>query len=311
MFRLFKNRNFIFLLSIALGLGLPQAAAWTKPLMLPALALVMMLATINVPNDFFRSARSVMMPSLAGILMTYLILGGVILASAGLLINDKNLWTGFVLIAAVPPAVAVIPFTAILDGDVPYTLAGTVASYLAALFIMPLMFFVFIGTNFAQPGKLIEIMILLIVFPLFMSRIILYFNLHQRIASFRGVLTDWGFFIVLYTIIGVNRDLIFAKPLMIAPVAIVVFAGTFLLGFLIEKIGGLFKIEQKNIISLVLLGTLKNQGIAGGLAISLFEKEVALPSAVYSIFMIIYFIWLDLRRDRQKDKPSILLQINR
>jgi BASS family bile acid:Na+ symporter len=142
--RLFKNRNFIFLLSIALGLGLPQAAAWTKPLMLPALALVMTLATINVPNDFFRLARSFIIPSLAGMLMTYLILGGFILVLAALLVNEENLWIGFVLIAAVPPAVAVIPFTAILDGDVVYTLAGTVASYLAALFIMPLMFFIFI-----------------------------------------------------------------------------------------------------------------------------------------------------------------------
>lgn len=302
--RLFKNRNFIFLLSIALGLGLPQAAAWTKPLMLPALALVMTLATINVPNDFFRLARSFIIPSLAGMLMTYLILGGFILVLAALLVNEENLWIGFVLIAAVPPAVAVIPFTAILDGDVVYTLAGTVASYLAALFIMPLMFFIFIGTNFAQSDKLIEIMILLIVLPLILSRIIIYFNLHNRISSFRGVLTDWGFFIVLYTIIGVNRDLISGKPLMILPVALVVFAGTFLLGFLIEKIGGLFKIDQNKIISLVLLGTLKNQGIAGGLAISLFAREAALPSAVYSIFMILYFVWLDLRKRRQSG-PAI------
>lgn len=300
MLRLFKNRNFIFLLSIALGLGLPQAAAWTKPLMFPALAFVMTLATINVPNDFFRSARSVMMPSLAGILITYFILGGVILVSAALLIDEENLWIGFVLIAAVPPAVAVIPFTAILDGDVPYSLAGTVASYLAALLIMPLMFFVFIGTNLAQPDKLIEIMILLIVLPLILSRIIIYFNLHNWISSFRGVLTDWGFFIVLYTIIGVNRDLIFTEPLMILQVALVVFGSTFLLGFLIERFGGFFKIERRKNISLVLLGTMKNQGIAGGLAISLFAQEAALPSAVYSIFMILYFIWLDLRKCRQK-----------
>jgi hypothetical protein len=43
------------------------------------------------------------------------------------------------------------------------------------------------------------------------------------------------------------------------------------------------------------MGTLKNQGIAGGLAIALFEKDAALPSAVYSIF-IIYVMWLDWRR---------------
>ena len=296
MIRLLSNRNFIFLLAISFGLVFPQPAIWTQVLMMPALALVMTLATINVQNDYFLKPRTILMPSLVGILMTYVILGGVILTASALLISDHNMWIGFVLIAAVPPAVAVIPFSAILEGNVSYALSGTVASYLAALLIMPLMFWIFIGTSFPDPFKLIRIMLLLIVGPLILSRIILYFNLQDRIAPVRGLFTDWGFFIVLYSMIGVNRDLIFSQPLLIAPTALVVIVATFVLGFAIEKVGVLARVDKKNIISLVLLGTLKNQGIAGGLAIALFEKEAALPSAVYSIFMIIYIIWLDLRR---------------
>ncbi|MDP2853383.1 MAG: hypothetical protein Q8O28_03950 [Smithellaceae bacterium] len=296
MIRLLSNRNFIFLLSISFGLVFPQPAIWTQVLMMPALALVMTLATINVQNDYFLKPRTILMPSLFGILMTYVLLGGVILTASALLISDHNMWIGFVLIAAVPPAVAVIPFSAILEGNVSYALSGTVASYLAALLIMPLMFWIFIGTSFPDPFKLIRIMLLLIVLPLILSRIILYFNLQDRIAPIRGLLTDWGFFIVLYSMIGVNRDLIFSQPLLIAPIALVVIVATFVLGFAIEKVGVLAKVDKKNILSLVLLGTLKNQGIAGGLAIALFEKEAALPSAVYSIIMIIYIMWLDLRR---------------
>jgi len=296
MIRLLNNRNFIFLLAIMFGLVLPQAAQWTKMLMMPALALVMTLATINVPNDYFLKPRSILKPSLAGILMAYVILGGAILLVSALLIDDKNLWIGFVLIAAVPPAVAVIPFTAILEGNVSYTLSGTIASYLAALLIMPLVFWIFIGTGFDDPYKLVRIMLLLIVLPLVLSRIILYFNWHDKLSPIRGLLTDWGFFIVLYSIIGVNRDLIFSRPLSIVPVAGVVFATTFVLGWAIQKTGVIFKVDKKNITSLVLQGTLKNQGIAGGLAIALFEKEAAVPSAVYSIFMILYIMWLDWRK---------------
>ena len=299
MIRLLNNRNFIFLLAMTFGLVLPQAAEWTKILMMPALALVMTLATINVPNNYFLKPRSTLKPSLAGILMTYVILGGAILLVSALLIDDKNLWIGFVLIAAVPPAVAVIPFTAILEGNVSYTLSGTIASYLAALLIMPLVFWIFIGTGFDDPYKLVRIMLLLIVLPLVLSRIILYFNWQDRLAPVRGLLTDWGFFIVLYSIIGVNRDLISSRPLSIVPVAGVVFATTFVLGWAIQKTGVIFKVDKKNIISLVLQGTLKNQGIAGGLAIALFEKEVALPSAVYSIFMILYIMWLDWRKHKE------------
>lgn len=298
MIRLLNNRNFIFILSITFGLVLPQAAEWTKTLMMPALALVMTLATINVPNDYFLKPRAILKPSLAGILMTYVILSGAILLVSALLIDDKNPWIGFVLIAAVPPAVAVIPFTAILEGNVSSTLSGTVASYLTALLIMPLMFWIFIGVDFDDPYKLVRIMLLLIIIPLVLSRVILYFNWQDRIAPVRGLLTDWGFFIVLYSIIGVNRDLIFNRPLSIVPVAGVVFFTTFVLGWAIQKTCLLFNVDKKNIISLVLQGTLKNQGIAGGLAIALFEKEAALPSAIYSIFMILYIMWLDWRKSK-------------
>jgi BASS family bile acid:Na+ symporter len=296
MIRILNNRNFVFILAVILGLVVPEAAQWTKILMLPALALVMTLATINVPNDYFLNPRAIIKPSLAGILMTYVILGGAILLLSSLLIDDKNMRIGFVLIAAAPTAVAVIPFTAILEGNVSYTLSGTVASYLAALLIMPLMFWIFIGAEFDDPYKLIRIMFLLIVLPLVLSRIILYFQWQERLAPVRGLLTDWGFFIVLYSMVGVNRDLIFSQPVTILPIAGVVFATTFILGWIIQKTCVFCKAEKKNIISFVLQGTLKNQGIAGGLAIALFEKEAALPSAVYSVFMILYIMWLDWRR---------------
>ena len=300
MLRLLGNRNVIFGLAVGLGLALPQGARWTASAMMPALALVMTLATIHVPNSYFRDPRAILAPSLAGIAMTYIVLGGVILTASALVVRDPNLWIGFVLIAAVPPAVAVIPFTAILEGDISYTLSGTVASYLAALLVMPVMFIVLVGTAFADPYKLIRIMLLLIVLPLILSRLILYLGWAGRIESFRGLLTDWGFFIVLYSMIGVNRDLIFSQPMTIAPVALVVLASTFGLGAVVEKAGVFLKKDPPRIVSLVLLGTLKNQGIAGGLAIALFEKEAALPSAVYSVFMIVYILWLDLRHQRRK-----------
>lgn len=296
MIKLLNNRNFIFIMAITLGLLLPNPAEWTKTLMIPALAMVMTMATINVPNNHFLNLRTILKPSLVGIFMSYVILAGVILCLSTLLIKDKNLWIGFVLIAAVPPAVAVIPFTAILEGNVSYTLSGTVASYLAALLIMPLVFWLFIGTAFEDPYKLLKIMLLLIVLPLILSRLILYFNWQDKLSAVRGPLTDWGFFVVLYSMIGVNRNLIFSNPLAIIPIAAIVFSTTFILGWIIQKTCARCMVDKKNIISFVLQGTLKNQGIAGGLAIALFAKETALPSAIYSIFMIIYIMWLDWRK---------------
>jgi len=296
--KVLKNRNFVFILAIALGLIIPYPAHWTKVLMMPALALVMTLATVDVPDDYFLNPGAIFKPSVAGIVMSYVILGGVILMLASVFIQHNDLWIGFILIAAVPPAVAVIPFTAMLQGNVSYTLSGTVASYLAALLFMPLFFWIFLGNGFDDPYKLIRIMFLLIVLPIILSRLILHCHWQDKIVPVRGVMTNWGFFIVLYSMIGVNRDLIFSRPLMMIPIAGIVFITTFVLGGIIQKVCHFCNVDQQKVVSLVLQGTLKNQGIAGGLAIALFEKEAALPSAVYSIFMILYVMWLDWRQNK-------------
>ncbi len=149
MFKYIKDRNVIFVAAIIFGLVLPQAGAWSKNIMLAALAVVMAIATTAVPNDFFHSARRLIQPFAAGIILCYLVLGGVLIGLAYLFVTDENIKIGFVLVAAAPPAVAVIPFTAILKGNVSYTLAATVSAYLAALFIMPLTFFLFIAEEFS------------------------------------------------------------------------------------------------------------------------------------------------------------------
>jgi BASS family bile acid:Na+ symporter len=295
MIKLLRNRNFILLMAIVMGLSLPGAASWCEPLVLPVLAFIMALATMSVPNDFFRRPRSLIVPSLGGILMSYLLQGGIMLTGAAWLIDRENLWTGFVIIAAAPPAVAVIPFSGLLNGNVPFSLAGTVASYLAALVIMPAVFLGLLGTSAVDPVKLLTIVCLLIILPLAASRILLKVGADKRLGSWRGLLTDWGFFVVLYTLIGLNRNLIFKEPLGVLPVSTILFAGTFLLGFLIEAVGAFFKVERADVVSLVLLGTMKNQGLAGGLALSLFSEEAALPAAVSSIFMILFLVWLDIR----------------
>jgi len=294
--RLLTNRNFIFSLSIAAGLLFSGPAEWMKPAILPVIALIMTLSTVGVSNDIFRAPRSLFLPALTGAAMSYLILGGAILILTEAIISDEALRTGFVLIAAVPPAIAVIPFSNFLKGDMSYSLIGTVGGYLSALALMPLMALGLLESMPVGTWKLIEIMLYLIVLPLAASRIILWKGWQRRIDPVRGVIVDWCFFLVLYAITGLNRDLLISRPLFLAPVVFIGFASTFLLGWLIEKSARLLGIRGDRITSLVLLGTLKNSGLSGGLALTLFSRETSIPSAVCSIFLILYFVWLDFRK---------------
>jgi BASS family bile acid:Na+ symporter len=293
-----RNRNAILTLALLAGLFWGKGARWTEPVTLPALAIVMTLSTIGLPGSVFRPFRNLLAPAMIGIAMNYFVLGIALLALNAVLIHDEALRMGFILIAAVPPGVAVIPFTYFLKGDETLSLIGTAGAYLGALIIMPLGALVFLGPGFVDVTKLAVIMLELILCPVIVSRLLLRIGVASRLDSIRGTITNWSFFLLTYTIVGLNRDLILGDPLSFLPVVIIALASTFLLGWGIEKAGALLHLPQKVLTSLVLLGTLKNYGLAGGLALALFSKKTSVPATVSAVFMIIYIIWLELKLRR-------------
>jgi BASS family bile acid:Na+ symporter len=297
---LLRNRNFILISGLAIGLLWGKGARWTEPMTLPALAIVMTLSTMGVPSSIFRSLRGLLRPMMIGIVMNYFILGIVLLLLNTVLIYDEALRLGFILIAAMPPAVAVIPFTYFLKGDETLSLIGTAGAYLGALIIMPLSAFLFLGPGLIDPVKLLVIMLELILLPLIASRLLFRIGIASRLDSIKGPITNWSFFLLTYTIVGLNRDLILNQPLSLSPVVFIAMLSTFLLGWGIEKVGRLLHVPQKVLTSLVLLGTLKNYGLAGGLALALFSKKTSVPATVSTIFMIVYIIWLEFRVRRNR-----------
>jgi len=206
------------------------------------------------------------------------------------------LWTGFVLLAAAPPAVAVIPFSILLRGNGVLSLIGTVGAYLGALAIIPLISLKLLGSATFDPYKLVMILLELIVLPFGVSRLLIRKGLNKRIEPFRGAITNWSFFVVLYTMIALNHGAILNQTKTLLTVALICLIITFILGLLIDWICSLIHIPIDTRTSLVLLGTLKNQAMAGGLALTLFTQEASLPAAVSSVIMIFYVIWLDFKK---------------
>lgn len=296
---LLQKRNTIFILAMLGGLLTDYPARWTQSLILPVLVLIMTLSVLNIPNHVFRSPRAMIAPALTGICMTYLILGGVIIGLSFLLIKDPALRAGYILIAASPPAIAIIPFANMLKGDESFTLFSIIGAYLVALPVMPLMAFLFLDIRGLNPMILITAAGSLVLLPIVMSRLLLWRGWHKRIEPVRGLITDWSFFVVIYTIIGLNRRIVLENPAMIVPVLAVAVLSVFVLGYLIETVGARLRLSRKIITSLVLLGTLKNFGLAGGIALTFFSRESALPSAVCAVFLVLEIIWLDYRHKQR------------
>jgi BASS family bile acid:Na+ symporter len=293
---LLRNRNVIFLLALATGLLTPWGAPFMKHLVLPALALAMALSTMEIGNEAFAKPRALIFPALLGIIMNYFILGNILIGLSALMIRDETLWTGFVLLAAVPPAVAVIPFSGFLGGNGLISLIGTVGAYLGALVIMPVIALTLLSSTPFDPFKLLLVILELIVLPLAVSRLLIRKGWKGRIEPYRGTIVNWSFFVVLYAMVGLNRDILVNEAGSFIPVAVISFITMFPLGFLIDWICSLFHIKKDTRTSLVLLGTLKNQGMSSGLALTLFGATEAIPSVVATIIMIGYIMWLDFKK---------------
>jgi len=301
---LLRNRNSLLVLSLVLGLLWGDAAQWIKGVILPIMMILMTVSTLGVTGSTFSSPRSLWTPALVGIGMNYAVLTTFILILNALLVGDKDLQIGFVIIALVPPAVAVVPFTLFLGGDNQFSLLGMIGAYLGALVIAPALAFLLLGSGIVSPSKLILIIIELILAPLVLSRILIRVGIDSRLGSVKGPITNWGFFLVSYAIVGLNRETILSHPLSLLPAALIAVASTLFLGWLIERVGKYFRVEPKILTSLALLGTLKNYGLAGGMALALFSEKTSVPATVSSVFMIVYIIWLEFKKRRAEQRKA-------
>jgi BASS family bile acid:Na+ symporter len=308
--RLFRNRNFILILAIVLGLVIGEpVAVRTEVLVLPMLALVMTLSATNITTHELSSLKS--MPGIvsSSLLLNYVVMGGVTLLMAWWLIDDPDLWTGFVVMAAVPPAVAVVPFTYILGGNTLFSLIGLTGAYLAALVLMPAIMTLFLGVGFFDPFRLLLILGELVLIPIILSRILLFTGLARRINPWRGTIVNWSFFVALFTIVGLNRQAFFSEFDVLLRITIIAIVISFVLGHVIElAIKGL-PMKRETSISVILMGSMKNYGLATGVLLTLFGERAAIPASICTVFGVLRLLWLSFyyRNSTIENEASFLL----
>ena len=107
---------------------------------------------------------------------------------------------------------------------------------------------------------------------------------------------NWGFFVVFFVVIGLNQQNFLEQPEILIKIFLIAFVSTFL-GFIFLNI--LLKkkeINQKDRISMTLLGTFKNSGFAAAIALTLFDKTTSMPGAIISAVYALYMIWLGGKR---------------
>jgi hypothetical protein len=88
--RLVRNRDFLFVIALLLGLFWGQGAKWTERTVIPVWGLVMTLARMGVSGSIFLSPGKMVHPALWGIALNYGVLVCLILALSGLFISARR-----------------------------------------------------------------------------------------------------------------------------------------------------------------------------------------------------------------------------
>lgn len=196
-----------------------------------------------------------------------------------------DLRAGWILLAAVPSAVSVISFTCLWGGETESSAVSTVAMYLVALAVTPVITFVFLGTA-VSVLTLLYYLCLQIVLPLLLSRLVKRF---LTSAQTRNILIHICFFILVIAVMGENRNLLFSAGAVVAALAVFAVIRIFGVGIASDRLLRKRGINQSNAVSKVLFSTYKNTGMAASLALMLLGPQGALPAAVC---MVVDVVWL-------------------
>ncbi len=208
-------------------------------------------------------------------LLTYGALGGILLAFAAVT-PDPNLRSGWVLMAAVPPAVAVVPITSLLRGNVRSALVADAVLYLLGLVMVPVLGTALLG-QLVPMDQLVLQTILLIGLPLLLSRPLL---LWGRVHEARPAAVSVSFFFLVLAIAGSAREVLVGRPDLVGSLLGFAALRTFGLGLAIFFLARAAGLSRDTRVAANAFAGFKNLGLTVVLASTVFGAVASLPAVV-------------------------------
>ncbi|MFQ5985792.1 MAG: hypothetical protein ACE5KQ_00340 [Thermoplasmata archaeon] len=265
------------LLSLAAGLLVGGTFPGMDLAAMAALAALMTFSLAEVPlRGFGENLRYVPFAfALSFGLLPALLFGAALLTS-------PLLWEGWAILIAVPPAVSIIPFTAILRGSVPASVASNALIYLVSLAVTPLLALLLLGVA-VSPAQLVLTVLVLILLPLVLSRLV-------RGAAPSGtsvrVLRNLSFAPLTFLIGAANRQVLLESPALaleaLIASALIVALGAGVVWVLFQRL----KTDLR--ISLVLFSSYKNAGLAATIALALLAPTAVVAPTMMIVFQIFW-----------------------
>ncbi|HBG71631.1 MAG: hypothetical protein A2W93_08310 [Bacteroidetes bacterium GWF2_43_63] len=293
LLKIINDRNFILILSLLLGFILGDYTVHLASVSVWILAIVMVFATSGFSFKEWRPLSKTIKIVGISFLLNFVVFGLLLLGAGLILFDDKLMITGIMLLVISPPGPSVIPFTAVMKGNVSFAVTGVFGLHLISILVTPLALLLLLGDSMISPQSVIVIITTVIVAPLIISRILRRTPLLPTIGKIRGHVINWGFFLIIMPIVGMSKTLILKSPELVLInsfiFATVMFGG----GFLFNVIARRIRVDQPTIIAANLIFTTKSSAFAAVASFMLVPPEAGLPLAMHAVFVTLYFIIFD------------------
>ncbi len=302
--RIIQNRNLILLSALFFAFQAPEFSTYTKEYTIFILGAVMTFSMTGIHLKLLKDYKSTLKVTFEAVLYSF-ILQAVLLLGIAYFATDDAVFNGFTVIAATPPGVAVIPFSFSFKGDLDYSFRAILGTYLISIFLSPLIIYLFAKGAFLDPTIIVMIIVKVIVVPLLLSRLLLIKKIYPYVEKVRGKVVDWGFALIIYTAVAVNRGLILSDFSGVLLISAIIFLSTFGIGALFLFLNRKNE-NKKQIISKNLLLTVKSSGFSIAVTLILFEQKAAVSAAILSIFVLLWLISLNIYYSRRNKKDKKL-----
>lgn len=272
-------------IGLVLGLATGGFPDYTKEISMASLALLMTLSLSTVSLTEAKGRESLKHAG-ASLVINYGLLTGLLLVIS-MFFSDDYRW-GWILMAAAPSAISVVPFTTVLGGETVKALYSTAANYVAAIAIMPLMVWLLIGSG-VSIESLIYSLLLLIVLPMAASRGVMRLKVSKPLNT---SMINISFAVLIFAVTGSNREAFFTELGVVLAISIACVVRTFGIGLGTEWALRLAKVSKATRVSYVLFASYKNLGLTATLALALFVPLVAVPATICIVFEVLWMIFL-------------------
>jgi BASS family bile acid:Na+ symporter len=280
MQNLLQNSPLVFTTAIILGIINPKAAEMLREFVIPCLVIVMMLSLSDLKFKEIRFGKAI--PNL---LLNYAFLSSLIILLSIAIIEDIELRLGFFVMAAAPPAIAIVPFSKLLGGNTSEAVISNGIIYILSLFLAPSIILMLTGKT-VDALEILQVLFAIILIPMALSR---FFRVKRSKEWINLCLA-----LVIYTVIGLNVETL-KNLFILMDVTLLSFLRTFVSGTLVFLLL-MQRLEYGSAITKTLFASYKNLGFVAGLSLVIFGDKASIPAAICILFEVLLFNYFLLIR---------------